>query len=108
MRFLKLYLLEKGMKCNFKFINKRYRDKCTSASDKILLGDIPMGSVLTEGKQPTPASRWQKSKTWRSPFSPQIHQKYIYMWNNSCRTPTEHWQKTSDFLRGKKLPHVPG
>ena len=22
-------------------------------------------------------SRWRKSKTWRSPSSPQIHQKYI-------------------------------
>ena len=37
-------------------------------------------------------------------FLPQIHQKYIYMWNNSHRTPTEHWQKTSDFPKGKKLP----
>ena len=26
------------------------------------------------------------------------------MWNNSCRTPTECWQKTSDFPKGKKLP----
>ena len=34
---------------------------------------------------------------WRSPSSPQIHQKYIYMWNNSYRKPTERWQKTSDF-----------
>ena len=51
------------------------------------------------------ASRWQRSKTWRSPSSPQIHQKYIYMWNNnSHRTPTECWQKTSDFPKGKKLP----
>ncbi|XP_059861088.1 cyclin-D1-binding protein 1 isoform X2 [Delphinus delphis] len=25
-----------------------------------------------------------------------IHQKYIYTWNNSYRTPTECWQKTSD------------
>ena len=25
-------------------------------------------------------------------------------WNNSYRTPTEHWQKTSDFPKGKKLP----
>ena len=31
-------------------------------------------------------SRWRKSKTWSSPSSPLIHQKYIYMWN----TPTEH------------------
>ena len=49
-------------------------------------------------------SRWRRSKTWRSPTSPQIHQKYIYMWNNSYRTPTERWQKTSDFPKGKKLP----
>ena len=49
-------------------------------------------------------SRWPRSKTWRSPSSPQIHQKYIYMWNNSYRTPTERWQKTSDFPKGKKLP----
>ena len=49
-------------------------------------------------------SRWWRSKTWRSPSSPQIHQKYIYMWNNSYRTPPEHWQKISDFPKGKKLP----
>ena len=53
-------------------------------------------------------SRWRRSRRWRSPSSPQIHQKYIYMWNNSYRTPTECWQKTSDFPKGKKLPHVPG
>ena len=27
---------------------------------------------------------------------PQIHPKFIYMWNNPHRTSTEHWQKTSD------------
>ena len=48
--------------------------------------------------------RWWRSETWRLPSSPQIHQKYIYMWNNSYRTPTERWQKTSDFPKGKKLP----
>ena len=26
------------------------------------------------------------------------------MWNDSYRTPTECWQKTSDFPKGKKLP----
>ena len=41
---------------------------------------------------------------WRSSSSPQIPHKYIYMWNNSYRTPTERWQKTSDFTKGKKLP----
>ena len=41
---------------------------------------------------------------WGSPSSPQIHQKYIYMWNNSYRTPTERWQKSSDLPKGKKLP----
>ena len=30
-------------------------------------------------------SRWRRSKMWRSPSSPQIHQKYIYMWNNSLQ-----------------------
>ena len=53
-------------------------------------------------------ARWQRDKIWRSPSSPQIYQKYIYMWNNSYRTPTECWQKISDFPKGKKLPHVPG
>ena len=46
-------------------------------------------------------SRWQRSKMGRSPSSPQIHQKYIGMWNNSCRTPSEHWQKTPVFQKGK-------
>ncbi|XP_049571775.1 succinate--CoA ligase [GDP-forming] subunit beta, mitochondrial isoform X5 [Orcinus orca] len=49
-------------------------------------------------------SRWQRSKTWRPRSSPQIHPKYIYVWNNSYRTPTERRQKTSDFPKGKKLP----
>ena len=26
------------------------------------------------------------------------------MWNNSYRRPTEQWQKTSDFPKGKKIP----
>ena len=41
---------------------------------------------------------------WTSPSSPQIHQKYIYMWSNSYRTLIECWQKTPDFPKGKKLP----
>ena len=48
--------------------------------------------------------RWWRSKTWRSPSFPQIHQKYIYVWNNSYRTPTERWQETSDFPKGKEIP----
>ena len=38
------------------------------------------------------------------PSSSQMHQKYIYTWNNAYRTPTECWQKTSDLPKGKKLP----
>ena len=30
------------------------------------------------------------------------------MWNSSYRTPTECWQKTSDFPKGKKLPKYLG
>ena len=41
---------------------------------------------------------------WRSLSSPQINQNYIYMWNNSNRTPTECRQKTSDFPKVKKQP----
>ena len=48
-------------------------------------------------------SLWWRSKMWRSPFSPQMHPKYICMWN-SYRTPTECWQKTQDFQKGKKSP----
>ena len=33
-----------------------------------------------------------------------MNQKYVNVWNNSYRTPTEHWQKTSDFPKCKKLP----
>ena len=36
--------------------------------------------------------------------TPQIHQKNIYMWNNSYRTLTECWQKTSDFQKSIKIP----
>ena len=36
-------------------------------------------------------------------FSPQIYQKYIYMWNDSHRTSIESWQKASDFQKGKKI-----
>ena len=59
----------------------------------------PLKISLTGGP-----SRWQRSKTWRSPSASQIHQKYIYMWNNYYRTPTERWQNPSDFPKGKKLP----
>ena len=64
-------------------------------SDKI---DFKIKNVTRMGP-----SRWWRSETGRLPSSPQIHQEYIYMWNNSYRTPTEHWQKTSDFPKGKKL-----
>ncbi|XP_066879462.1 uncharacterized protein [Kogia breviceps] len=36
-----------------------------------------------------------------------IHEKYIYMWNNSYRTPAERWQKTSDLPpKRQETPHV--
>lgn len=39
---------------------------------------------------------------------PWIHQRYIYKWNSSCRTHTEHQQKTSDTWKGKKGLQVTG
>ena len=35
--------------------------------------------------------------------SSQIHQKFIFMWNNSYRTPSEPWEKTSGFQKGKPI-----
>ena len=61
-------------------------------------------SKYMKQKLPEKSLRRRKHKTRRSPCSPQIHQKYIYMWNNSYRTPTECWQKTSDLPKSKKLP----
>ena len=43
---------------------------------------------------------------WRSLSSPQIHQKYIYMWNNSYRTPTERWQKTQTSQKARNSPRT--
>ena len=36
---------------------------------------------------------------------PQIHQKYIYKYNDSHRISTECWQKTSDFWKGNNPSH---
>ena len=36
-------------------------------------------------------------------ISPEIHQKCIYMWNDSHRTSTKCWQWTSDLQKGKKI-----
>lgn len=52
MRFLKVNFIRESYVTYVRTINKKYRDKSISASDKMLLGDIPMGFVLTEGKQP--------------------------------------------------------
>ena len=77
-----------------------------------LLYDLLKPLLLTPGGGRP--SRWRRSTTWRSPSSPKIHQKYNYMWNNSYRTPTECWQKTSDLAEDLRLPkrqetpHVPG
>ena len=36
-------------------------------------------------------------------ISPQIHQKCIYMWNDSHRMSTERWQRISDIWKGNKI-----
>ena len=40
----------------------------------------------------------------RSPSSPKIHQKFIYIWNNSYRIPLKCWQKTPDFPKASQSP----
>uniref|UniRef100_A0A8C9CDG9 Ribitol-5-phosphate transferase FKTN N-terminal domain-containing protein n=1 Tax=Phocoena sinus TaxID=42100 RepID=A0A8C9CDG9_PHOSS len=44
---------------------------------KHYLSAKPLNALLS--KITAVASRWQRSKMWRSPSSPQLHQKYIYM-----------------------------
>ena len=59
---------------------------------------------MAQNKRERGGASWrQESKMRRPPSSPQRHQKYIYMLNNSYRTSTERWQKTSDHPKGKKL-----
>ena len=60
------------------FKELQYRTVCLSLG----IGETTYQPIITVGGP----SRWQRPKTWRSSSSPQIHQKYIYMWNNS----TEH------------------
>ena len=57
--------------------------------------------LYTKPKDQGGLSRWQKNKTWRSSFSQQMHQKHNRMWNSSYRMPTECWQRTLDFQKGK-------
>ena len=62
-----------------------------SGTEKGLLQGHARRWVAHASKTPNSSSRrrrW-KSKTRRSPSSPQIHKKYIYTWNCSYRTPTE-------------------
>ena len=47
--------------------------------------------------------RWWRSKMVRLSLSPQIHLKYIGMWYSSYRTPSEPWQKTPGFQKGKLI-----
>ena len=51
-------------------------------------------------------STWQRSKTGRSPSSLQIHQKYIYMWNNSYTTPMKAGRRPQTSQKARKYPHT--
>ena len=52
-------------------------------------------------------SRWKGSKTWRSPSSPQIHQKYLHLEQLLQNTD---WMLAEDLRLPKRqeTPHVPG
>ena len=97
-----LYAIKGVISLKYDFINIFYVSIMVTTKEKSAVG---MQMIMIKSQR---ASRWWRSKMWRSPSSPQIHQKYIYMWNNSYRTPTEPWQKTSYFPKAKKLPHIPG
>ena len=88
--------------------SKHRGKKGGSAGPEVRLPDLcpfqmKCGSFINRRCEKRGPSRWQRSKTWRSPSSPQIHQKYIYMWNNSYRTSIERRQKTSDFPKAMWL-----
>ncbi|XP_066887300.1 small ribosomal subunit protein uS14m isoform X1 [Kogia breviceps] len=80
---------------------KRRKMAYEYADERLRINSLRKNTILPKDLQDP--GRWWKSKRQRSPSSPQIHQKYIYTCNN-YRTPTEHWQKTSDLPKGKKLP----
>ena len=48
-------------------------------------------------------SRWLRNKKARSASSPQIHQKFICIWNNSYRTSSECWQNHPNSQKGKPV-----
>ena len=48
----------------------------------------------------------RRTKMGRSTFPKHIHQKFTCMWNRSCRTTSEWWQKTPD-LKKKKARQSP-
>ena len=56
---------------------------------------MKIGTKIKMAKEGT--FKMAEEKTWRLPSSSQIHQKYIYMWDNIYKTYTECWKKTSDF-----------
>ena len=50
--------------------------------------------------------RWQKSKTRRSPSSPQIHQKYIYMWKCSNKHPLNAGRRPQTSQKARNSPRT--
>ena len=68
---------------------------------------LNVNSLNTPIKRDWRPSRWQRSKTWRSPSS----KNYIRNISTCGTTPTgatECWKKTSDFPKGKKHPTYMG
>ena len=53
-------------------------------------------------------SRWWRSQTCSSPSPTNTSKKPIYMWNDSHRTSTEHWQKTLNLQKGQETLHITG
>ena len=65
--------------------------------------EVPLRDNCVNSKAMGRLLRWWRSKMWRSSFFPQIHQKYICMWNNSYRIPTECWLKPQTSKRQANL-----
>lgn len=68
-------------------------------SHTVCIGVLPQKNTPSRLKLVTvsPNSREQNEKQIL------LHQKFICIWNNSYRTHSEHWQKTSGFQKGKSI-----
>ena len=82
----------------------RHHGKCASCENIFWCSLVTVRwNYINKSRRP---SRWRKSKTWRSPSSPQIHQKYIYMWKNSAEHLLNVGRRPQTSQKTRNYPHT--